>query len=111
MLYAEALNCVGIKFLIDNGANIDAKDSQGRTMLHYLVQNDDSGEATEWLLKNYEDNININAVTNNGVTSLMLAVKRNKAKAASILLNNSANPFLKDLLDQEASDYSIATAV
>ena len=77
-------------------------------MLHYLVQNDDNGEATEWVLDTFKDDIDINAVTKAGITPLMLTAKRNYDKTAEILLNNNANPFFKDQFGQEASDYIIA---
>ena len=50
-------------------------------MLHYLVQNDESGQATEWLLESYGDVVNVDAKTTAGVTPLMLAAKRNNSKA------------------------------
>ena len=37
MLYAQWLNCEGIQFMVQCGSDINATDSMGRTMLHYLV--------------------------------------------------------------------------
>ena len=69
-------------------------------MLHYLVQNDESGKATEWVLDSYlkELNLDVNAMTTAGVTPMMLACKRNNSKAVQALLNANANPFLSDQL-------------
>ena len=90
-------------------ADWDTKDCMGRTALHYLVQNDESGEVTDWLLEQEETiRIDVDAMTNGGITPLMLAVKLNNEKVVEILLNNSANPFLKDQLGQQALDYKVA---
>ena len=91
------------------GADINAVDSFGRNMLHYLVQEDESGQATEWVLESYGDVIDVDAKTNAGVTPMMLATKRNNSKAVQALLNKNANPFFSDQLGQEAKDYTIAT--
>ena len=50
----------------------------------------------------------MDAMTNGGITPLMLAVKLNNEKVVELLLNNSANPFLKDQLGQQALDYKVA---
>ena len=54
-------------------------------MLHYLVQVDQTGEATTWVLETYggDDNnsIDVDAITKAGITSLMLAVKKDCPKA------------------------------
>ena len=75
------------------------QDCMGRTALHYLVQTDITGQILEWLLANpVAAEIDLNAMTNGGVTPLMLAVKLNNEKIVEILLKASANPFLKDQL-------------
>ena len=109
MIYATNLNCEGIEFLMACGSDINAVDSLGRNMLHYLVQNDESGQATEWVLEFYGDVIDVDAKTTAGVTPMMLATKRNNSKAVQALLNKNANPFFSDQLGQEATDYKIAT--
>ena len=43
-----------------------------------------------------EGSYDVDAVTNAGVTPLMLAVSRNNAVAVKLLLDKGANPFLKD---------------
>ena len=109
MIYAQNLNCEGIQFLMQSGANINVVDSFGRNMLHYLVQNDESGQGTEWLLKSYGDVIDVDGKTTAGVTPMMLAAKANHSKAVEALLNGKANPFTSDQLGQDAADYTIAT--
>ena len=94
--------------MLENGANLNARDILGRSMLHYLVQSDNTGEATEWLINQTGEALDIDARTNAGVTSLMLAVKRDNAKTVQALLNGRANPFFADQLAQEASDYKVA---
>ena len=53
----------------------------------------------------------VNAMTEAGVTPLMLACKLNYEKCVEQLLNAGANPFLKDQLGQEANDYKISMVV
>ena len=98
MLFAQQLNCEGIQFLSKNGSDINITDSMGRNMLHYLVQNDDTGEATERVMETYGETLEIDAMTKGGVTPLMLGVKRNNSKAVQALLNARANPFYCDQL-------------
>ena len=93
------------------GSDINAVDSFGKNMLHYLVQNDESGQATEWVLESYGDVIDVDGKTTAGVTPMMLATKRNNSKAVQALLNGKANPFFSDQLGQEATDYRVATRV
>ena len=47
-------------------------------------------------------------MTSGGITPLMLAAKVSNQKAVELLLNESANPFLKDQLGQEAKNYKIS---
>ena len=57
-------------------------------------------------LEETKDSVNLNAVSNSGVTPLMLAVKCNNIEVVEILLSRGANPFLKDQLGREATDYN-----
>ena len=77
-------------------AKWDIRDSMGRTALHYLVQSDVTGEVLQWLLdkRSEEFVIDVDAMTNGGVTPMMLAVKLNREQVVEILVNGSANPFL-----------------
>ena len=94
--------------MVEQGADLNKQDALGRSMMHYLVQVDKSGEATEWMVESYEDKLELDIKTGAGVTALMLSVKRNYAKTVQALLNGRANPFTTDQLGQEALDYAIA---
>ena len=60
-------------------------------------------------MEKYREVLDLDVSTKAGVTPLMLAVKRNNSKVVKALLNESANPFTKDQLGQEAIDYRVAT--
>ena len=96
MLFAQALNLEGIQFLVEQGADLNKQDAIGRSMMHYLVQVDKSGEATEWMVESYDDKLDLDIKTRGGVTALMLSVKRNYGKTVQALLNGRANPFTTD---------------
>ena len=66
--------------MVEQGADLNKQDALGRSMMHYLVQVDKSGEATEWMVESYEDKLDLDIKTGAGVTALMLSVKRNYAK-------------------------------
>ena len=106
MYFCLDLNCESAQAMIEWGASLTAVDSIGRTPLHYVVQNDMTGEATEWLLQYGADGVN--AMSKAGVTPLMLACKLSHEKCVEQLLNAGANPFLKDQLGQEAKDYKVS---
>ena len=76
------------------------KDSMGRRALHYLVQSDLTGEMLQWLVDKKDNGfeLDLNVMTDGGVTPLMLAVKLNREKVIEVMVNASANPFLKDQL-------------
>ena len=84
--------------MLELGGDLSAADKEGRTPLHFLVQVDKTGTATQWLLslKNLEGSYDVNAQTKSGVTPLMLAVKLNHAKVVELILGIGASPFLKD---------------
>ena len=110
MLFCQSLNLQGVQQMLEWGAVLGQTDHMGRTALHYLVQVDATGEGTQWLLslENLKETYDVNAMSQAGVTPLMLAVKLNHEKAVEQLLNAGANPFLKDQLGQEAKDYKVS---
>ena len=61
MVFAMHANGQGMKLMLDLGANPGAVDTIGRTALHYLVQADQTGEVTEWLLTGGGDDFDLNA--------------------------------------------------
>ena len=85
------------KVVIDNGANIDDKDRNGNTALHYCVY-----------YKNYElmkylvDNgANVNIHDNNGNTPLMLAFKQGYKTFSDFLIDNGTDKNTMDSLEKQ----------
>ena len=113
ILFTMAKNRQGIKQMLDWGANINATTCINRTALHYIVRVDETGELTKWLLSHekVKKKCDVNAQTIGRETPLMLAVKCGNAKAVEELLNAGANPWIKNNLDQQASDYKTEVGV
>ena len=90
--------------MIDAGADVKAKDAIGRTPLHYLAQADKMGNTMKWFIEHdkIKGKFDVNAATESGVTSLMLAVKLNNRFCVAGLLEAEANPFLVDQMGNTA---------
>ena len=89
------------KVVIDKGANINYKDRNGNTALHYCVY-----------YKNYElmkylvDNgANVNAQDNNGNTPLILAIMRDFEKFSDFLIDNGADKNIKNFNGENFFNY------
>ena len=74
------------KVLIDNGADVNAKDRWGRTPLHYSLKKEDLDTA-ELLIAEGSD---VNAKDNEGATPLGYALTTNKKDIAGLLLAKGA---------------------
>jgi tetratricopeptide (TPR) repeat protein len=85
---AQRGNVRKIRQLLENGADVDAKDQEGRTPL-YLAATHGQGKALEILLKHDAnvDGQNYEA----GVTALFGAVLKNRVKSAKILIKYGAD--------------------
>jgi len=70
-----------VKFLIENGADIDAKDNLGATALMYAV---DHLEVVELLIK---EGIDVKAKDNYGDSALSFALKKSSPGVISALEN------------------------
>ena len=83
--------------------DVNQKDKIGRTALHYAARRGDL-DCFNLLIEN--DEVDIDAQTNAGVTPLMMAVHSGNMKVIYACVNASANPFLKDGLQRTAFDYA-----
>jgi len=80
-------NIMGIKSLLDNGANIEDKIN-GRTPLLFAFFEDGGDEIIEFLINN---GANIEAKDKEGLTALMLSVLQQRVGLALFLISNGAD--------------------
>ena len=82
-----------LQFLLNNGADIAARDSNGNTPLHFACDYMAEIHLTGMLLDHGAD---VNAVNLEGQTALLLAVWRGKISLTQLLLTRGADVTLKD---------------
>ena len=83
---AQENDVKAVRWLIANGAEVNAKREGGETPLHWAASQNAS-EAAAVLLANGAE---VNAKNNDGLTPLHLAAFRNASEAAAVLLANGA---------------------
>ncbi len=88
--------------LIQNGFDINAKDSKGWTPLHYAIFNT-SFDAAKFLLKN---NAEINFQDKKGLSPLSLAIKVNSLHLVELLLEHGANLQLRHKNRQTIAEFA-----
>ena len=74
---------------------ITARDTYGRTPLHYSVWNG-TAEQVKIVIKLLESGAEVDALDEEGMTSLHFAAEAGKGKIIPILLKYHANPFIRD---------------
>ncbi len=88
----------------DNGHDINARDTKGRTLLINVCRTDVSAKVVKMLIKYGAD---VNAVDNNGRTALMyVAVYNRDPEVAAVLLEAGAKRKVRDNKGKRAVDYA-----
>lgn len=90
---AKKGNFNGIKSLVEQGINIDTIDQSGMTVLHRVIQKNNTELAKQII---NELNPNLNIQNQIGWTPLYIACMKGNFEIAEILLNKGANPDLND---------------
>lgn len=93
--------------LVREGADLTLQDYNGYTALHWsswLGLN----WVTETIIEHLEDKKEqVNALDHNGATPLMLACASDRASIAETLLQNGADPYVKDIYNMDAMGYAV----
>lgn len=93
-------NLEGIKKELENGADLEAVDSDGYTALHWAVLND-ANDAVKLLISNGSK---VNAINYEGETALHLAVMNGNSEVVELLLDNNADQTIEDWFGSTALD-------
>jgi len=90
------------KFIITQGADINAKSDMGSALMACIVKG--NNEIAQFLIANKAD---LNLVDNQGTTALMYAVQFKNIAIIKLLLANNANKDLKDNKGKTAFEYAV----
>ena len=106
MIAAETGQMKLVTFLIEHGANLDCRDKDDQTALHYAVCGSDvSCEILSYLIENGAE---VNAFTRRDNTPLMLACKYGHLNAVSSLIKHGAKVNLQDAIGNTAVYYALS---
>ena len=94
-------NITEVKNKIKNGADVNAVDEFGRTPLFWAIDyyNENALGIVRYLISQGAD---VNYVSNDGYTPLMRAVSKNKIGIVSVLLENGADIYHKNIFYENA---------
>ena len=106
MIAAERGQMKLVTFLIEHGANLDRRDKDDQTALHYAVCGSDvSCEILSYLIENGAE---VNAFTrHDNCTPLMLACKYGHLNAVTSLIEHGAKVNLQDAIGNTAVHYAL----
>ena len=90
------------KFIITQGADINAKSDMGTALMACIVKG--NNEIAQFLIANKAD---LNLVDSQGTTALMYAVQFKNTAIIKLLLANNANKDLKDNKGKTAFEYAV----
>lgn len=88
--------------LLEKGANVNCRDSLGKTPLILAAQESEHSITTKLLARITLYGADVNACDKNGCTALMAVARRGDAKSASLLLKKGAGVNLRDNEGQTA---------
>jgi ankyrin repeat protein len=103
---------LGVKWLIEHGADLSAIDGQGRTVLHHAVLSQ-FPQTVKFLLEDYSSCMDLDAMDNNGATALHYAVavapplkmfREESKQLLQILLSHGASVSISNKLGQSPFD-------
>jgi ankyrin repeat protein len=101
----QGLNLELIKKIITNGANIDAYDKNGKTALHYAMEQKSRYENRKLIKLLIEKGADVNVQDNEGNTPLILATKNYDVELIKSLVEGGALLSIKDKKGKGAIDY------
>lgn len=94
-------DCKLAKIIIDNGADLNTKDRNGNTALHYCVYYRNY-KLMELLIK---EGVDVNIQDNNGNTTLQLSLMRGYINFSNFLVNNGADKSIKNFNGENFYNY------
>ena len=103
MLVSAECSADQLNEILTLSPNINARDAVGRTALHFACR---AGNMDTFAILVALDDIDVDAVTNSGVTPLMMAVESGQIQLVAEGLNGNLNPFMRDGTDRAALDYA-----
>ena len=106
MIAAQTGQMKLVTFLIEHGANLDRRDKDDQTALHYAVCGSDvSCKILSYLIENGAE---VNAFARRDNTPLMLACKYGHLNAVSSLIEHGAKVNLQDAIGNTAVHYALS---